>query len=299
MPETYKIGEAASLLRLKTYVLRFWESEFPDIVPLRTGKGQRLYTAENLALIQRIQYLLHEQGLTIGGARKALAEEKARGEVYTFMPPDSDASAFSGHAPDGDVGSPMERAAQALADAENADHAAIPGFSSPDDVRAPQSPPQGPTDYGQAPSIAPEAENPLDAYGLSQYTLPGVNRLWIDRGDRARLPDEDAPGNAPGASSPTFDPRMVPLFNVGRAVREIERATGKTFAVEGETGGDNFIPAGFSSAQASGQANEFAPLIAERDKALDELREIRESSAHVMRAVLSELEAVAALLRNP
>ena len=39
--KTYRIGEAAELLDLKTHVLRFWESEFPQLAPLRTDKGQR------------------------------------------------------------------------------------------------------------------------------------------------------------------------------------------------------------------------------------------------------------------
>ena len=45
MPGTYKIGEDAALLNLKTYVLRFWETEFPQIAPLRTETGRRVYTA--------------------------------------------------------------------------------------------------------------------------------------------------------------------------------------------------------------------------------------------------------------
>lgn len=71
---TYRIGEAASLLNLKTYVLRFWETEFPQLDPLRTEKGQRLYTEADLALLRRIRFLLHERGLTIEGARRMLAE---------------------------------------------------------------------------------------------------------------------------------------------------------------------------------------------------------------------------------
>ena len=44
----YRIGEAAELLELKTYVLRFWETEFPQLTPLRTDKGQRLYSEEHI-----------------------------------------------------------------------------------------------------------------------------------------------------------------------------------------------------------------------------------------------------------
>ena len=73
MPEkNYRIGEAAELLNLKTQVLRFWETEFPQLAPLRTDKGQRLYTESHLALLRRIRQLLHEQGMTIEGARRVL-----------------------------------------------------------------------------------------------------------------------------------------------------------------------------------------------------------------------------------
>lgn len=73
--KTYRIGEAAELLNLKTYVLRFWETEFSQLDPLRTEKGQRLYTERDIAVLRRIRHLLHERGLTIEGARRILAEE--------------------------------------------------------------------------------------------------------------------------------------------------------------------------------------------------------------------------------
>jgi len=70
----YRIGEAARMLGLKTYVLRFWETEFPQIKPIRTEKGQRLYTDEHIELLRTIRHLLHEKGMTIDGAKKKLAE---------------------------------------------------------------------------------------------------------------------------------------------------------------------------------------------------------------------------------
>ena len=76
----YKIGEAATLLNLKTYVLRFWETEFPQIAPVRTEKGQRLYTQKDIETLKRIRFLLHDRGLTIEGARRILAEDVAREE---------------------------------------------------------------------------------------------------------------------------------------------------------------------------------------------------------------------------
>lgn len=78
--KTYRIGEAAEMLQLKTYVLRFWETEFPQLEPLRTEKGQRLYTEEHVALLRRIRHLLHERGMTIDGARRVLADDPASPE---------------------------------------------------------------------------------------------------------------------------------------------------------------------------------------------------------------------------
>ncbi len=77
--KTYKIGQAAKMLGVKPFVLRFWESEFPQLQPIRKASGQRLYTDEHIELVRRIQHLLHEQGLTIEGARKALEETDRRG----------------------------------------------------------------------------------------------------------------------------------------------------------------------------------------------------------------------------
>lgn len=92
-PRTYRIGEVAEQLNLKTHVLRFWEDEFPQIAPPRTGKGQRLYTENHIAQIRRIQHLLHEQGLTIAGAKRVLADEDQSG-LETCDTPLADGYAF-------------------------------------------------------------------------------------------------------------------------------------------------------------------------------------------------------------
>ncbi len=76
--KTYRIGDVAEQLQLKSYVLRFWETEFSQLAPLRTSKGQRLYTEEHVSLLKHIKELLHEQGMTIDGARRALQSEQGR-----------------------------------------------------------------------------------------------------------------------------------------------------------------------------------------------------------------------------
>ncbi len=81
----YKIGQAAKLVGLKSYVLRFWEGEFEQLEPIRTASGQRLYNDDHVKLISRIKTLLHDEGLTIEGARKRLDsfEPQAEQEVVS------------------------------------------------------------------------------------------------------------------------------------------------------------------------------------------------------------------------
>lgn len=77
---TYRIGEVAENLQLKPYVLRFWETEFSQIMPLRTESGQRLYTEAHINLLRRIKQLLHEQGMTIEGAKRILEGASGNGD---------------------------------------------------------------------------------------------------------------------------------------------------------------------------------------------------------------------------
>ena len=69
------IGEAASELGLKTHVLRFWETKFDNLRPMKRTDGRRYYRPEDMEMLRRLQNLLHVQGLTIRGAVKALDGE--------------------------------------------------------------------------------------------------------------------------------------------------------------------------------------------------------------------------------
>jgi DNA-binding transcriptional MerR regulator len=68
----YKIGEVCSLTDTQPYVLRFWESEFPQLAPNKSRTGQRIYRSRDVQLILEIKKLLYEEGYTIAGARKKL-----------------------------------------------------------------------------------------------------------------------------------------------------------------------------------------------------------------------------------
>lgn len=68
----FRIGQVAKILGVEAYVLRFWEEEFPSLTAARTPKGQRYYTEEHVRLLKRIRHLLHDEKLTIKGARRKL-----------------------------------------------------------------------------------------------------------------------------------------------------------------------------------------------------------------------------------
>ena len=75
----YKIGEVCKLADLQPYVLRYWETEFPQLSPNKSGGGQRLYTKHEVDIILRIKELLYREGFTIAGAKKKLELELAEG----------------------------------------------------------------------------------------------------------------------------------------------------------------------------------------------------------------------------
>jgi len=68
----FKIGDVARICGLETYVLRFWESQFPQLKPNKSGTGQRLYRRREVELILEIKRLVYTEGYTLSGARHAL-----------------------------------------------------------------------------------------------------------------------------------------------------------------------------------------------------------------------------------
>lgn len=74
----FRIGEVSRLCGLPSYVLRFWESEFPQLKPSKGGTGQRMYRKVDVESALRIKNLLYDQGFTIAGARQQLRAELKR-----------------------------------------------------------------------------------------------------------------------------------------------------------------------------------------------------------------------------
>lgn len=71
----FRIGEVAELCHLPAYVLRFWETEFSQLKPVKSSTGQRMYRRKDVDNVLRIKGLLYEEGFTIAGARQHLRTE--------------------------------------------------------------------------------------------------------------------------------------------------------------------------------------------------------------------------------
>src|SRR5271170_2021267 len=77
----YRIGEVSRLTALKPFVLRYWETEFPMLEPVKSASGHRLYRQEDVEMVLRIKRLLYDEGFTIAGARRHLREQNGDGET--------------------------------------------------------------------------------------------------------------------------------------------------------------------------------------------------------------------------
>jgi DNA-binding transcriptional MerR regulator len=81
----FRIGEVAELCNLPAYVLRFWETEFPQLKPTKGSTGQRMYRYRDVEFVLRIKELLYDEGFTISGARQHLRAETKGGKAQAAL----------------------------------------------------------------------------------------------------------------------------------------------------------------------------------------------------------------------
>src|SRR5579863_10231563 len=77
----FKIGDVARICAVEPYVLRFWETQFPQLKPNKSGTGQRLYRRREVELALEIKRLVHGEGYTISGARQVLESGQRRAKA--------------------------------------------------------------------------------------------------------------------------------------------------------------------------------------------------------------------------
>lgn len=83
----FRIGEVSNLVGVESYVLRYWESEFKNVKPVKTSAGHRVYARKDVELLHRIRILLHVEKFSIKGAKRAIAQLKHTGNHKTGANP--------------------------------------------------------------------------------------------------------------------------------------------------------------------------------------------------------------------
>ncbi len=87
----FKIGDVARICKIEPYVLRFWESQFPQLKPNKSGTGHRLYRKRDVEIAVEIKRLVYGEGYTLSGARQALGQAR-RAEPKAAAPPPAPAA---------------------------------------------------------------------------------------------------------------------------------------------------------------------------------------------------------------
>jgi DNA-binding transcriptional MerR regulator len=82
----FKIGDVARICEVETYVLRFWETQFPQLKPNKSGTGQRLYRRRDVEQVLEIKRLVHGEGYTLSGARQVLEQVRHRPNAQPALP---------------------------------------------------------------------------------------------------------------------------------------------------------------------------------------------------------------------
>jgi DNA-binding transcriptional MerR regulator len=99
-PDAFRtIREVAESMELPQHVLRFWETRFPQIKPLKRGGGRRYYRPDDVELLRSIKHLLYGEGYTIKGVQKLIKEQGARAVAAGAPNLLTDGAAYSDRAP--------------------------------------------------------------------------------------------------------------------------------------------------------------------------------------------------------
>ena len=181
-PQAFRtISEVAKALDVPAHVLRFWESRFSQIKPVKRGGGRRYYRPEDVDLIRGIRNLLYTEGLTIKGAQKVLRDKGTRHVIAI------------GQGEDARIAE-----ADALWDEPGASEVATPG---PD---APTSPPPPPEPVRPAPQAARDPRQ-TSLFDTPRETPPEKNLFAAPPADPVAVP-ASAQDTGASANAPQTDP---------------------------------------------------------------------------------------------
>lgn len=181
-PEAFRtISEVAETLETPAHVLRFWESRFPQIRPVKRAGGRRYYRPADVALLSGIRHLLHDEGMTIRGVQKILREQGVRhvadlgaGGALIEAEDDLDQGALlEGEA----VEAPEEATGAEIVELEPAPRATAPRDGALGEVLHlhPAPPPAPPAPQEEAaPALAPVAAK------VEPEPAPEARHVWVE-----------------------------------------------------------------------------------------------------------------------
>ncbi|WP_078522812.1 MerR family transcriptional regulator [Thioclava sp. F28-4] len=202
------ISEVSDLLDTPTHVLRFWESKFTQVKPVKRAGGRRYYRPADVALLGGIKHLLHEEGMTIRGVQKLLREEgirevAARGEVSVEDEREADEATRSAPEPIAPVAAPQHSPApQEAPQAQNA-NLGEPEWTeaAPDEIVPQEEAPQ------EAASLADSAQDTAEDESQTE-SLPDRPEELLDLSPAEDTPVEAHQGGSvtpfPAPSQPSF-----------------------------------------------------------------------------------------------
>lgn len=173
------ISEVAEWLDLPSHVLRFWESKFTQVKPVKRAGGRRYYRPADMLLLGGIKKLLHDDGMTIKGAQKMLREKGVKEVAALSQPLDTDSISEETAGITG-----LEQSSEIVADAPFIDAA------------------------------APDAEADVISFAHRAPSGPRKAQETVPDAERASEPLEDAPAvQEPGTDEPRADkPSQLPSF---------------------------------------------------------------------------------------
>lgn len=231
-PDAFRtISEVAEWLDVPTHVLRFWESRFTQIKPVKRAGGRRYYRPADMALLGGIKRLLHDDGLTIRGVQKLLREQGVRhvSEMSPPLDPGLAAEVRTVPARDNVVaiernrkgGAPDPEAAveQLAADLENAERTGngAPTARGGEDMRQPG------LDFGRDERPAPKPDDAAvagergEGHGALDTAFPGAVATGGEETPPPEAPRDgagDAPPEAPSAEAAPAPPALPELADM-------------------------------------------------------------------------------------
>lgn len=184
-PTAYRtISEVSDELEIPQHVLRFWETKFSQVKPLKRGGGRRYYRPEDITLLRRIQVLLYKEGYTIKGVQKLLREGRAAERARAVMTDEAGSSSIPEERIQDPTPEEVRTPGSSLSESEKGDGDSVHGSATGHDVGAaqvsgdaeesPVGPPEGPAkdkpghqgpDAGESADVTAEA--PGEGFGAT------------------------------------------------------------------------------------------------------------------------------------